>query len=72
VKDLLALKDLNFTVKKGEFVCIIGDVGSGKSSLLATLIGDLKYLHANQKNKIEDKACSDEQVIKDLKEFANM
>ena len=26
------LKDINLTIKKGEFVCIIGEVGSGKSS----------------------------------------
>src|SRR5690554_6099035 len=28
------LKDINFTVKKGEVVCIIGSSGSGKSTLL--------------------------------------
>jgi ABC-type lipoprotein export system ATPase subunit len=32
-------------IKKGEFVCIIGDVGSGKSSLLSALIGDLLYVN---------------------------
>ena len=26
----LNLRDINFSVKKGEFVCIIGEVGSGK------------------------------------------
>ena len=30
----ITLKDINLQIKKGEFVCIIGDVGSGKSSLL--------------------------------------
>ena len=28
------LKDVNFTVSKGEVVCIIGSSGSGKSTLL--------------------------------------
>ena len=28
------LKDINFSVKKGEVVCIIGSSGSGKSTLL--------------------------------------
>ncbi len=30
----LVLKDINFSVKKGEVVCIIGSSGSGKSTLL--------------------------------------
>jgi ABC-type nitrate/sulfonate/bicarbonate transport system ATPase subunit len=41
VDSLVVLKDINLNVKKGEFVCIIGDVASGKSSLLNTIIGDL-------------------------------
>lgn len=35
------LKQLNFTIQKGEFVYIIGKTGSGKSSLLKTLYADL-------------------------------
>lgn len=34
IKDLVTLKSLNFEIKQGEFVCIIGDVGSGKSSVI--------------------------------------
>ena len=37
------LKNLNLSIRKGDFVCIIGAVGSGKSSLLSTLIGDMMY-----------------------------
>lgn len=37
---ILALKDVNFSIKKGEFVVIIGDSGSGKSTLL-NIIGGL-------------------------------
>jgi len=37
------LKNLDLTIKQGEFVCIIGAVGSGKSSLLSTIIGDMIY-----------------------------
>jgi ATP-binding cassette, subfamily C (CFTR/MRP), member 1 len=43
VKEFMALKDINLKVKQGEFVCVIGDVGSGKSSLLSSVIGDLLY-----------------------------
>lgn len=35
------LKDINFHVDKGEFVYLIGRVGSGKSSLLKTLYKEL-------------------------------
>ncbi len=37
---VVALNDINFTVKKGEFVSIIGPSGSGKSTLL-NMIGAL-------------------------------
>lgn len=37
----LILSDVNFEVRKGEFVYMIGKTGSGKSSLLKTLYGDL-------------------------------
>lgn len=37
----LVLTDLNFKIEKGEFVYLIGETGSGKSSLLKTLYGEL-------------------------------
>ena len=37
----LILKDVNLHVTKGEFVYLIGKTGSGKSSLLKTLYGEL-------------------------------
>src|SRR6478752_4514900 len=39
--DSLVLKDVNFTVSKGEFVYLVGKTGTGKSSLLKTLYGEL-------------------------------
>ena len=33
------LRDLNFRIKKGEMVAIIGDIGAGKSSLIYSLLG---------------------------------
>jgi len=35
------LKGINLTIKKGEFVYFVGKTGSGKSSLLKVLYGDL-------------------------------
>lgn len=39
--DDLILADVDFTISEGEFVYLIGKVGSGKSSLLRTIYGDL-------------------------------
>ncbi|MGB8193321.1 MAG: ATP-binding cassette domain-containing protein, partial [Chitinophagaceae bacterium] len=37
----LILQDVNLTVNKGDFVYLVGKTGTGKSSLLKTLYGDL-------------------------------
>ncbi len=37
----IILKDVNLEIKKGEFVYIIGKVGSGKSSLLKTIYAEI-------------------------------
>jgi len=37
----LILQDVNIVVNKGEFVYLVGKTGTGKSSLLKTLYGDL-------------------------------
>jgi len=37
----LILTDVNFSVKAGDFVFVIGRVGSGKSSVIKTIIGEI-------------------------------
>ncbi|HTE11399.1 MAG TPA: ATP-binding cassette domain-containing protein [Chitinophagaceae bacterium] len=37
----LVLEDVNISIEKGEFVYLVGKTGTGKSSLLKTLYGDL-------------------------------
>ncbi len=39
----LILQDVNLSVNKGEFVYLVGKTGTGKSSLLKTLYGDLPF-----------------------------
>ena len=40
--DNLVLQNVNFSVNSGEFVYLVGKTGTGKSSLLKTLYGELK------------------------------
>ena len=40
-RDNIILRDVNIDIKSGEFIYLIGKVGSGKSSLLKTLYGEI-------------------------------
>lgn len=40
-KELVVLKHVDFSIEKGEFVYLIGRVGSGKSSLLKTMYAEV-------------------------------
>ena len=40
-RDNLILSDVNLEINSGQFIYLIGETGSGKSSLLKTLYGDL-------------------------------
>lgn len=44
------LTDINLTIKAGEFICIIGETGSGKTSLLECLLGSM--IKVNNDTKI--------------------
>ena len=36
------LEDINLSIKKGSLVAVVGSVGSGKSSLLSAMLGDMR------------------------------
>lgn len=38
---VVVLKDINLKIKKGELTAIVGTVGSGKSSILASILGEM-------------------------------
>lgn len=46
-QDLCVLNNVNFTLGEGEFVYLIGKVGSGKTSLLKTFYGELNVRSGN-------------------------
>lgn len=52
---ILNIKDIDLKVKKGEFVVIIGEVGSGKTSLLSTMIGEMIHLPKKEIDFIGDR-----------------
>jgi ABC-type cobalamin/Fe3+-siderophores transport system ATPase subunit len=67
LSNFVAVKNLNIQIPKGEFVCIIGDVGSGKSSLLSALIGDLLHLPHSFMDQNEDRVVlKDEEFKKEI------
>lgn len=46
-RDNLVLSDVNLDIRAGEFVYLIGKTGSGKSSLLKTLYGELPLVEGS-------------------------
>ena len=62
----MCLKSIDLSIKQGEFVCIIGDVGCGKSSLLQAVIGDMMYVSEETIEKLggNDATLTGEEFIK--------
>jgi len=48
-RGIYTLRDLNISIKKGQLVAVVGAVGSGKSSLISAILGNM-YLHSGEVN----------------------
>jgi len=48
----VTLKELDLSVKKGEFIAVVGDIGSGKTSLFKALIGEMINLQKDVLTKV--------------------
>lgn len=59
VDEGVQIRDLNLKVHRGEFICIIGGVGSGKSSLLSALLGDMIYISDETIQEFQGKLFND-------------
>ena len=54
VDDVKVLKNINFRVREGELVAVVGAVGSGKSSLLAAILGELERHNGRVNTKVHN------------------
>ena len=45
VTDGVCLRDISLSVRRGELICVVGTIGSGKSSLLSALCGELRVVN---------------------------
>ena len=54
MNELITLKNVKLEISKGEFVAIIGEIGSGKSSILSSVIGDMLYVNNTTMSKYMD------------------
>ena len=67
-EESIQIKNLSLQIKKGEFVWIIGEVRSGKSSLLNAILGDMIYIDNDIIEEYKSQAMDMETIHKINKE----
>ena len=55
LQQIIHLNDLDVNIKKGSFTIIVGEIGSGKSSLLSAMFGEMIHVTTDEINLIGDK-----------------
>ena len=70
--EILLLKDINLQIMRGQFVVIIGEIGAGKSSLLASMIGEMLYVPDQIKKKYSDKQLNEPEIKQMEKELYSL
>lgn len=59
LSNFVHLKDIDIQIKKGEFIAVVGDIGSGKSSFLKAIIGDMLNLQMDAIKKVTGSSSLD-------------
>ncbi len=67
IEECIQVKDTSLSFKKGEFVCIVGEIGSGKTSLINSILGELIYVSNDTLKALGSKKSEVEEVQEMLK-----
>lgn len=63
VQDKFSLKIANINIKKGELVGVIGEIGSGKSSLIQAILNNMNMVQQNQNISNQVNQQSSEMIV---------
>jgi len=58
--DVEVLRDISVTIKAGELVAVVGSVGSGKSSFLSAILGEMEPLNGSTVSISRDSSQTDD------------
>ena len=62
INDIITLKDIELKVRKGELLMVVGKVGSGKTSLLSAIQGEMLDIKSELLNTIKDNQVNPDNV----------